>query len=197
MGVDTHIWWYVARSSGLVAWMLLTASVLWGVVLTTRLLGKRATPAWLLDLHRFLGGLACAFTATHVAGLVADSYVHLGAAAVLVPLASPWKPVAVASGVLAMYLLVAVEATSLLRRRLPARLWRRVHAASGALWLMATGHTLTAGTDVGHPVVQWVALGSVLAVLFAGMVRLLSPKPDRPAARRASPVAANATSSRR
>ncbi len=174
--MNTHLWWYAARATGLVGWALCTASVLWGLALSTRLLGKRAAPAWLLDLHRFLGGLATVFVALHLAALVADSYVHFGLTDLLVPLASAWQPGPVAWGIAAFYLLVAVEVTSLARRRLPARLWRVVHITSLPLWALSTVHLLTAGTDAGNPLVQWAALLSTGAVLFATLVRVLSPR---------------------
>ena len=64
-----QVWLYVARATGMIAWALLAATVVWGLLLTTRLAGRKPAPAWLLDLHRFLGGLAAAFTALHLAGL--------------------------------------------------------------------------------------------------------------------------------
>ena len=69
-----------------------SASVMSGLLLSTRLTKGRPTPAWILDLHRFLGGSAVIFTALHIAGLVADSYVHFGLADLLVPFASSWHP---------------------------------------------------------------------------------------------------------
>jgi hypothetical protein len=181
--MNEQLWWYAARASGLVAWGLATLAVVWGLALSTRLLGKRLAPAWLLDLHRFLGGLTTVFVVVHIGALVADSYAHFGLAEVFVPLASSWKPGPVAWGIVAFYLLVAVEVTSLARRRLPARLWRLVHIASLPLWVISTLHLLTAGTDAANPLVQWAALLSTAAVLFTTLVRVLSP---RSAARRAS-----------
>jgi predicted ferric reductase len=140
-------WWYVARASGLVAWGLLTSSVAWGVLLSTKLLGRRPTPAWILDLHRFLGGAAIVFTGVHLLAILVDSYVHFDLVAILAPFASDWNPIAVAWGIAAFYLLAAVEITSLLRRSLPNRLWRRVHYASFPLFALATIHGVTAGTD--------------------------------------------------
>src|SRR4051812_49655582 len=118
--------WYIARSAGLIAWSLLTASVLWGVAMSTkaRAFGKRPRPNWMLDLHRYLGGLAAIFTAVHVVAILADTYVHFDLGSVLVPFASHWRPAAVAWGVTGLYLLVAVELTSLARRQLPKKLWR-------------------------------------------------------------------------
>jgi predicted ferric reductase len=174
--MNDQLWWYAARATGLVGWGLCTLSVLWGLTLSTRLLGKRAAPAWLLDLHRFLGGLATIFVAVHLGALVADTYVHLGPAELLVPLASAWKPGPVAWGIAAFYLLVAVEIPSLARRRLPVRVWRMVHMTSLPLWALATVHLLTAGTDIGNPLVQWAVLLSTAAVLFTTLVRVLSPR---------------------
>src|SRR3954470_1053157 len=143
--------WYLARSAGMIAWALLTASVIWGLTMSTKAsaLGRRPRPNWMLDLHRYLGGLAAIFTGVHVVALLADNYVHFDLVSVLVPFASSWRPAAVAWGVAGFWLLAAVELTSLARRRLPKRVWRAVHFASFPLFLMATVHGLTAGTDAG------------------------------------------------
>lgn len=177
--MNQQLWWFVARASGLTSWFLCTAAVVWGLALSTRLLGKRPTPAWLLDLHRFLGALATVFATVHVAALVADGYVHFGVTEVLVPLASSWKPGPVAWGIAGFYLLLAVELTSLARRRLSARLWRLVHMASLPLWVLSTAHLLTAGTDARNAAVSSAVLISTGAVLFVTVVRILSPGRQR------------------
>lgn len=173
--------WFVARASGSVGWVLLTASVLWGLVMSTRArpLGHKPRPAWMLDLHRFLGGLAVIFTAVHVSTILLDSFVHFDLSAVLVPFASSWHPVAVAWGIVAMYLLVAVELTSLARRRLPRRAWRATHFASFPLFASATVHGLSAGTDAGNLLFQGVAAGGVAAV--AGLTALRIHQSRQPA----------------
>lgn len=174
--MSTKLWWYVARASGLTAWALLAASVLWGLLLSTRTLGSKPKPAWLSDLHRFLGALAVVFTLVHMLALVADSYAHFGLAELLIPLASKWHPGPVAWGITALYGLVAVEATSVLKRHLSNRLWRAVHLSSLPLYLVATLHLLTAGTDTGHPWVRLAVLGVTLLTLFLVLVRILAPR---------------------
>ena len=111
-----------------------------------------------------LGGLALVFTGVHVGAIVVDTYVHFGLVDVLVPFAAKWHPVAVAAGIGALYLLAAVELTSLLRARLPRVVWRRVHYASFPLFVFATVHGLTAGTDTTRRVALFVAAASGLAV---------------------------------
>jgi predicted ferric reductase len=173
--------WYVARASGLVGWGLLAAATLWGLALSTNILGKRPRPNWILDLHRWLGGVALIFTGVHVVALLADQYVHFGLNAVLVPLASKWHPVAVAWGVVGFYLLVAVELTSLARAHLSKQLWRRVHFASFLLFVMATIHGLAAGTDTKSAGARVVAatVGSVFVGLTAARISesMRSPQP--------------------
>src|SRR5690348_10185557 len=100
--------WYVARAAGLTSWALLVFATLWGLALSTKILGKRPRPNWILDLHRWLGGLAVIFTGVHVGALLLDQYVHFGVKEVLVPFASSWRPAAVAWGVVALYMLLAV-----------------------------------------------------------------------------------------
>jgi predicted ferric reductase len=161
--------WYVARASGLVGWGLLAAATLWGLALSTKVLGRRPRPNWILDLHRWLGGVALIFSGVHLVAIFADQYVHFGLASLLVPFASTWHPVAVAWGVVALYLLLAVELTSLARAHLPKQLWRRIHFASFLLFVMATIHGLTAGTDTKSAAARIVAatVGSVFVGLTA------------------------------
>jgi predicted ferric reductase len=141
--------WLVARSAGIVAWGLLVASMTWGLLVATRALGRRPSPAWMLAMHRFLGTLAVVFTSVHVLAIVLDSFVTFPLVGALMPLASPYKRLPVALGVVAMYLLLAVYLTSLVRARLPKRTWRSIHLMSYALFAVATLHGLSAGTDTG------------------------------------------------
>lgn len=60
--MSSQVFWFAARASGIVAWALAASSVVWGLALSSRVLGRRPRPAWLFDLHRFLGGLALVFT---------------------------------------------------------------------------------------------------------------------------------------
>jgi sulfoxide reductase heme-binding subunit YedZ len=172
--MNQHVWWYLARASGVVTWALVTASVVLGLWLSLRLTKKYPRPAWTLDLHRFLGALAVVFTGVHLAGLVADSYVHFGARELFVPFASTWHPDAVALGILGLYLLLAIEVTSLAMRAIPRKLWRTVHLTSYPLFVVATIHMFAAGTDASRPSLQWLGLGGVAAVGFLTCARLLA-----------------------
>jgi DMSO/TMAO reductase YedYZ heme-binding membrane subunit len=126
----------------------------------------------MLAVHRYLGALAVVFTAVHVIAVVADSFVHFGIADVLVPLASSWHPLAVAWGIIGMYLLVTVEVTSVLRRHLSVRVWRGVHLSSYALFAVTTVHLLTTGTDSADVLPETIAVGAGVAAVFVGALLL-------------------------
>jgi DMSO/TMAO reductase YedYZ heme-binding membrane subunit len=161
-----NLMWEVARAGGLVAWGLATASVVWGLALSTKLAKRRPWPAWLLDLHRFLGALAVVFTVVHVGAVLLDSYTQFSPAAVLVPFATTWHPAAVAWGIVALYVLLAVEVTSLLKPRIGRTWWRRTHYLSFALFASSTVHAVMAGTDTRSALVL-IALVVVSIPVFA------------------------------
>ncbi|MGB8859410.1 MAG: ferric reductase-like transmembrane domain-containing protein [Ilumatobacteraceae bacterium] len=169
----THIWWYVARSGGIVAWAMLAISMFWGLALSSRFLGKRPKPNWMLDLHRFVGGLATVFTIIHVVALMLDTYVSFGLVDVLVPFTGTYHPLAVAWGIIAMYFLIAVEITSLLRKKLDKRSWRLTHYLSFPLFALATFHLLWVGSDRATPLLRFGVLGAVAAVCIATMMRII------------------------
>jgi DMSO/TMAO reductase YedYZ heme-binding membrane subunit len=158
--------WYVARSSGLVAWALIVATMAWGLLLATKLLGRRVAPAWLLSLHRYLGALTVVFVAVHVGAILADTYTDFGPVDVLVPFTASWHPVAVAWGIIGMYLLVAIEVTSLLRQRLSKRTWHAVHLLSYLLFATTSVHMITAGTDVKALLASTAAALVIIGILF-------------------------------
>ncbi len=180
--MNAQVWWYTARAGGLVSWGLATASVIWGLLLSGRIT-RKPKPAWVLDLHRFLGALTVVFVAVHLLGLWLDSFVSFGPAELFVPLASGWKPGAVAWGVVAFYLLLAIEVTSLLQRRIPRRAWHAVHLTSFGLFGFATVHALTAGTDAGSSLMRWFALISTVVIVNLTMLRVVSRRAGRAPAR--------------
>lgn len=168
-GMNSTLIWYTARASGLVTWALLAAGMLWGLVISSGALRARVRQAWLLDLHRFLAAAAVVFLAIHVTSIVLDTYVNFGVLQVLVPFTGSWHPGAVAWGVAGLYLLLALETTSLIRARLPKRLWRSTHYLSFPLFAVATVHGLTAGTDRHTLAMQagFIGVAAVVTLLTA------------------------------
>ena len=187
---NNKIWWFTARSAGLVAWSLCTTSILWGLALSTRLVRRRGAPAWLLDLHRFLGLLSVVFTGVHMGALFVHSKWEFkeqpwGPKQLFLVGQSVYKPGWISWGIVAFYLLMAVQITSWLMKRIRRKLWHTIHLSSFALFIAASLHGLFAGTDRKNTLVQWGALVGASMVLFLVIFRVLAPKKAQLAEERA------------
>jgi len=158
--------WYATRATGLVAMLLLTASVLLGLLTS----GRFASDSWprflTVGMHRNISLLTVAFVALHVGTTVIDTFVSISLASAFIPFISSYKPLWLGLGAVALDLLVALVATSLIRNRLGLRTWRWVHWAGYVCWPVALVHGLGAGTDRST---LWVfAVTIACAALVAG-----------------------------
>jgi predicted ferric reductase len=156
--------WYAARAGGILAYLVLTASVAVGLLMSGRARLQRWPRFALEDVHRFLGILAGTFIVIHGGALLLDHFVPFSLGQLLVPGTSSYRPLAVALGVVAAELLAALALTNHYRKRLPHRLWRRLHMLNFAVWGFALVHGLTAGTD---------AFTTWALVLYAGSAWLV------------------------
>lgn len=170
---DPHIWWYVTRASAILAWVLMTLSVVWGVLLSTRILRKVDDAGHLQDLHRYFGGLGLVMAGLHVVSLMLDGWLAFTPLEALVPLQADYRPGPVALGILALYLLVAIYVSSLLRDRLPPRFWRGLHYANYAAVLLVAIHSGLAGTDAGRWWYLTIAVMLISLTSVAIVVRLV------------------------
>ena len=167
----SSIWWDITRASANVAWGLCLFSILWGVLLTTRILRDMDRPAWLRDLHSWLGGLTLAFTVIHMASLIQDNYINFSVANVLVPFTSSYRPLPVALGVIGFWFLAAIQVTSLMMKKLSRSTWRRIHMMSYPLYLTIIVHALTAGSDVGTPLYTGFSMALAMTGTAIGGIR--------------------------
>lgn len=172
--MSDQVLWFAARGAGAVSLLLFSASVVLGLVTVTRFQRPDAWPRFFnYELHRRVSLLSIAFLAVHVLAAVLDPFTSLGLAAALVPLASSYRPVPVGLGVVALYLFVALIASSLLRRHVGQRAWRAIHWSGYAMWPLALVHGILSGTDALSPWMLAVDAVSVTAVAVALAWRIL------------------------
>ena len=152
--------------------VLLTFSTMLGVLSTARV-SPRLWPRMLSQgLHRNVSLLAVTFLAAHVATAVVDTFVDIRWWNAFVPFSGTYMPVWLGFGALALDLLIAVTATSVLRHRMSHRPWRAIHAMAYGAWGLGLLHGLQMGTDA--PTVWGAALnyGCIAVVGVAVLVRL-------------------------
>ena len=175
--------WFVIRASGIVAFVLLAASVVWGLLLSTGLFGRAVKPKGLSYAHEALAVGSLLATGTHMAFLTMDEFVPFTVPELLVPGLAAWNPLAVALGVVAMWLMVVVTASFYVRRRIGQRTWRAIHYGSFGTFLAAALHGITAGTDTANPFMLYVYAASFALVAGLVVLRIVGLPTDRAARR--------------
>jgi methionine sulfoxide reductase heme-binding subunit len=180
-----HSWWLASRSAGVVAYLLLSASVVLGLGMALKLAPARLAPT-LRAMHEKIALVALGGVAAHALLLLGDGWLRPGLSGVLVPFAMDYRPVWTGVGILAAYLTAGLSLTYNARRRIGARRWRNAHRLIPIAWAMAAVHVIGAGSDAGSLWLQVpIALTMSLALTLLGR-RILGGQGRRaPAARRA------------
>jgi methionine sulfoxide reductase heme-binding subunit len=139
--------WYAIRASGVIAFVLLTCTVLVGVGLAGKVRLTR-WPRFTVDaLHRYLGTLFWVFLGVHILTTAVDSYVSLSIADIVIPFASSYRSFGLGLGIVATELLLALALVNRLRDKLSYRFWRRAHYLNFAVWVGSTLHGIYTGSD--------------------------------------------------
>lgn len=186
-------YWYATRGLGITTLIVLTATVVLGVG-TVKRWGGGPTPRFVTaDLHRNLSLIAVVLLAAHILTTVLDPYAQISVRDAVIPVGAAYRPVWLGLGVVAAEILVAVAASSALRRQIGPRTWRLIHWAAYASWPLAVVHGLGTGSDAQAPWLIGVVAACVVAVGLALAQRLwygrLATVPLRVAAAFAAAVA--------
>ncbi|NIA25491.1 MAG: hypothetical protein GWP04_07955 [Gammaproteobacteria bacterium] len=169
-----NLTWITVRGSGLVAFALLAAATLWGLLISSKMLAHAVSTKNTTYVHETLSIGSLLATVIHVVALLTDDYVGFGLRDVLVPGASTWEPVAVALGIVALYGMALTSFTFYVRRRIGQRVWRGVHYLAYGVFSAALIHGIEAGTD-SHGIFA-VAFygGTTLVIAIFTILRVLT-----------------------
>lgn len=166
--------WHLSRSAGTVAYLLLSGSTIWGLLLSTKIM-KELVPANLsLAMHNYLAWLAIGFTALHGLVLLFDNYYTYTLPNLVIPFTGPYQPGWVGLGIIGFYLMLLTSISFSLRKQLGQKRWRQLHYLTFAAYILATVHGMMAGTDGGNPGMQIMYLSSGLIMFFLTTYRLLT-----------------------
>ena len=166
--------WYVTRAAGIVSYLLLWLSTVWGLAVSNKILDPVLHRAFTYDFHQFLSLLAIGFIILHIGVLLADQYLPFSVAQILVPFAAPYRPVWVGLGTIGLYLTLLVSITFYIRRWIGQKTFRAIHLVSYLAFLAAAAHGLFAGTDSPLPPVQLMYAVTSLTVVFLTVYRIVT-----------------------
>jgi sulfoxide reductase heme-binding subunit YedZ len=181
--------WTVIRASGVGAYLMLFASVAWGLAATTAPLGRLVSKASASTLHAAMSTVALILLGLHLVSLFGDTFRPFSIAELTIPMVSEYRPVAVTLGIAAMDATLVVVVTSWFRHRLGTARWRRTHLLATPAFALALLHGVFAGTDSAEPWMYWTYVTTGLIVVFLVVVRALTvgfrperaARPERPA----------------
>ena len=173
---SVHMWWYLGRAGGFVAYGLLFASVALGLAVSSRVFDGMLARPWVFEMHQFLSLFVLLAMLFHALVLLPDPYAQFTPEELLVPFASPYRPVPLAVGIIVLYGSIVVSASFYLKGLIGQRGWRVLHYGSFALFVGAMIHGILAGTDSGEQWAQLTYLSSGLAVLFLSFFRILASR---------------------
>jgi len=168
--------WYVTRAAGIMSYLLLWLSTVWGLAVSNKILDPVLHRAFTYDFHQFLSLLALGFIFLHIGVLLADQYLPFSVAQILVPFAAPYRPVWVGLGTIGLYLTLLVSVTFYIRRWIGQKTLRVIHLVSYLAFIAAALHGLFAGTDSPLPTVQAMYLLTALSVVFLTAYRIVTSR---------------------
>ena len=172
------IYWYLTRSTGAVALILLTGAIALGVADVQRW----STPNWprfIVDsVHRNVSLLAMVFLVLHILTSVLDSFAPISLIDAVIPFVGTYRPFWLGLGAVSFDLLIAVTVTSLLRQRIGFGTWRAVHWLTYASWPIALLHGFGTGSDVQSTWLLALSVGCVAIVLAAVIARAIAGWPE-------------------
>lgn len=175
--------WMVIRASGFVAYAGLAGAAIWGLVVSTKLLGRSASPKNLTYVHESLSVSALIATAVHLVFISIDEYIEFTPGELFVPGASDWRPVAVSLGIVAFFGLAVLTASFYVRTRIGQSAWRYLHYTSFGVFAAALMHGLAAGTDTGSVIGMGIYISTATAVVGLIVIRVVTVGSGRSEAR--------------
>jgi sulfoxide reductase heme-binding subunit YedZ len=163
-----YLWWLASRASGIVALLLVTASVTIGLTMASKIVRRRGAGPVLVKVHEQTALAGLVAIAVHGVTLLGDRWLHPGVRGIAVPFAMAYRPGFTGLGIVAGYLAALLGLSFYARRRIGTRLWRKLHRATVVVWALGVVHALGAGTDAGTPWMRTLLLatGAPIVVLF-------------------------------
>jgi methionine sulfoxide reductase heme-binding subunit len=164
--------WVFERLFAFLAYLAMAGSVVYGLLLSTKILDAIAHRPITFSLHQDLASAGLGLAAVHGMLLALDKTVPFSLAQIAVPGLAPYAPIWVAAGQVAFYLMAVVVGSFYLRRRIGQRAWRTLHYVTFLAFVGATVHGVSAGTDSGTPWAWWIYAGSTIVVVFLLVYRI-------------------------
>jgi hypothetical protein len=172
--------WNLIRAAGIGAYLMLWASVTWGLISSTEIFRWKATKATSVALHQAFSTSGLLLLGVHLYFLLKDKFLPFTWLDLVVPMRSTYRPIAVTLGIAALFMmLLGVLSTSWGRKVIGTKWWRRSHALAIPTFALTLLHGLLAGSDTRRPAMWWMYVFTACVVLFLLLVRAFTAEERR------------------
>ncbi len=173
LGAEPKAFWYLARSAGVISYVLLWVTMVFGMVVSNKMARLWNGGPTAVELHQFVTWLAVAFGFFHALILLGDRFIQATVMQVLVPFSyAGYEPFWTGVGQVGLYLTIIVAASFYLRKQMGQRAWRMLHYVSFIVYTLLTLHGVFAGSDSSSPVMLAVYGLGAASVYFLLLVRI-------------------------
>lgn len=176
-----YAWWITSRAAGISALLAVTASVLIGLTMATKILRRPKLNRTLASFHEHAALAGLIAIAVHGLTLLGDPWLRPGLTGLVVPFTMDYRPLYSGLGVIAALLALILGLSFYARRRIGARLWRRLHRWTIAVYVLGVVHTLGAGTDASTTWMRALLIVTGAPIVFLTLVRFLPQRAPAPA----------------
>lgn len=174
-----NLTWYLIRGSGLAAFAMLSASVIWGLMISSKMFGRAVKAKGLQWIHESFSLAAVVATGVHLVTLSLDEFIDFTWVDILVPGVSQWEPLSVALGIAAFWTMAIVTISFYVKRWIGQSRWRAIHYLSFGSFIAALAHGVAAGTDTANPWVAGMYIGAGLVAVTLTALRLVTSHSDQ------------------
>ena len=167
---DQKLSWHLVRSAGMVSYVLLLASTVWGLFISSQFVKDWSPGPVSLTLHSTISWLALLLGLGHALLLMFDGYFNYTLGDIFIPFTGPYRPEVVGLGTLAFWLIVIVTLSFPLKKWMGNKNWKRLHYTSYLAFGLVSIHGLFAGTDGGNLGFRvLVGIGTALVLILLGI----------------------------
>jgi predicted ferric reductase len=174
--------WMAIRGSGIVAFALLAGSTIWGLLISTKVLGRAVKAKGVTWFHESLALGSLVATTVHMFFLYNDDFLPFDYRELLIPGGTDWRPLAIAFGIVSFYAMFIVSISFYFKKWIGQDAWRLIHFASFGTFVSAALHGIFSGTDTGNPAVAAMYVGTIAVTGLLLVIRVAQAStPTKPA----------------
>ena len=181
VGEEAKGYWFLSRASGVTAYVLFWASMMMGLLMSTKTTRLWSTGPTFMAMHEFTSILGLLFAGFHALILLGDAFIQTDVVQILTPFLMDFgkdgaQSIWVGFGQLGFYALALILLSFYVRQRISYGVWRWLHFGTFVAYMLVTVHGMLVGSDSQTTFMLSVYAFTNASILFLTLYRVLLMK---------------------